>query len=110
MELHLPNLPRAYSPHRPFDDVWEKFIQRVLYKEDLAQEPQRYDRAFIAPHGGLSTLTANGGRGGDVRCLSPILTTARKFVVEAYGSAPHPNAKERARTKSGTPKNRVVTI
>jgi hypothetical protein len=77
---------------RPFDEAWERVFKekgvRVGSYQQLFGSGTCFDRAVIAPYGGLSTFTFNGGRAGSVNCPSPTVMASALYLEALFSPLP----------------------
>jgi len=69
---------------RPFDEAWPLAFEtervHVGSFQALFGSGICFSRAVVVPHGGLSTTTFNGGRGGTSQCASPTIMASVLYL------------------------------
>eukprot|EP00449_Zooxanthella_nutricula_P021110 CAMPEP_0198537728 /NCGR_PEP_ID=MMETSP1462-20131121/44844_1 /TAXON_ID=1333877 /ORGANISM="Brandtodinium nutriculum, Strain RCC3387" /LENGTH=449 /DNA_ID=CAMNT_0044267727 /DNA_START=108 /DNA_END=1457 /DNA_ORIENTATION=- len=83
--LDAPSLEKLRK--RPFGEAWSMAFKkrgvRVAPRDVLFDSVGCcFSHVATVPHGGLSTLTALGGRGGRVQCASPTIMASAKYLED----------------------------
>ncbi|CAE7033761.1 EOGT [Symbiodinium natans] len=88
------NIEPGSMKSRPFDDAWQHaFSSEAVHvgtRKDLFGQGACFSHLATVPHGGLSTPTFNGGRGGLVSCASPTLMSSAVFLERIFPSVKPP--------------------
>jgi len=90
VDIFLVVKPEALAK-RPFDDAWKTAFSSMDAvhagsRGELFGQGKCFAHLAIVPHGGLSTTTFHGGRGGTVSCASPALMSSAIYLERLFPS------------------------